>query len=123
MTTVYKVVRRRRDGKLASAIIRRGPLVVIYQIDKPSLPISGTKLLAFDSLENALTFRVGRPKSVEVWEASAPNPRYKEFITGCWVGLKRIREFWASPNSCYIAPPGTVACDSITLIKCVDGPE
>lgn len=120
MATVYKVVRRRKDGKLASAIIRRGPLVVIYQTDKPSLPVSGTKLLAFDSLENARVFRAGRPKSVEVWKASAPNPRYKEFITGCWVGLKRIREFWAGPGVCYTAPPGTVACDSITLIKRVE---
>ena len=46
MTTVYKVVRRRWDGKLASAMMSDSKLEVIYKPSKKAHSLDGMKLLA-----------------------------------------------------------------------------
>ncbi len=125
MTTVYKVVRRRRDGQLASAIMKRGKLVVIYEPSKETHSLNGMKLLALDSRLHARWFYEGNyaGQEFQIWECEATNPKDRYFLSGdwSWRGMKR---WWASykgpRDDSMMAPIGTVACDSITLIKRVD---
>lgn len=131
MTTVYKVVRRRRDGKLASAVIRQGKLLVIYEPNKPSSALNGMKLLAFEGLRWAKAFATrlrdypGHYRNLEVWEGTGVGVKPQNYISYWWAGWEAVREFWAAGglDTRNPAPSGTVACGSITLIKRVGEAE
>lgn len=127
MTTVYKVVRRRRDGKLASAMMQRGRLVVIYEPQRPAHSLNGMKLLALQDRLSADFFHQGneRQQELQTWEAEATNPSKCPFLSWNWT-WEGAKMWWASgktePRHSMATPLGTVACDSITLIKRVDKP-
>lgn len=123
MTTVFKVVRRRKDGKLTSAVMRHRKMMCLYESGTPTLALNGMKLFAFFGADDAERFSRCFPIPVEVWEAEAENPRPLAEIGLWWWGLRHIRDFWAGnlPRTKMLkAMNGTVACDSITLIKRVD---
>jgi len=120
---IYKVVRRRRDGKLASVIMKRGRLCVTYEPDEETHSLNGMKLLAFDTEITAKRFYEGNSwleGDLEIWEAKAANPTDCPFLSSDW-RRKAVEKWWTTSrgagNHSMLAPPGTVACDSITLIK------
>lgn len=123
MTTVYKVVRRRQDGKLASDYIRRGRCEVIYQPQEPSCALNGMKLLAFRTKRDALRYKGVSPS--EIWKAKATKVRRQAFLHFLRMDWRGFKKFWKhqdpdDPGNARTSL-GTVACDSITLIKRVDG--
>ena len=125
MTTVYKVVRRRRDGNLASAFIKRGRCLVIYKPNEPSFALDGMKLLAFsEKLPSAAAGGFFGP-GYQVWEAEATNVHPQAFLEFLFMTWDSFRRFWTGQGEgqrgVIRTHPGTVACDSITLIKRVDG--
>jgi len=126
MTTVYKVVRKRRDGKLVSAVMKHPKLRVIYEPHQASVAPNGLKLLAFSERGDAAHFSGSCTASVELWEAEGDNVSPRLEICYWWEGLRVIKRLWAGklPHSWRMrAPPSTVACDSITLVKRIDPPE
>ena len=136
MTTVYKVVRRRRDGKLASALtglsdVPWRTLTLIYGPNQKTIPREPTKILAFKEKGKAERWAEmwsDEHKGFEVWEALAVNATpCHHLVDTCWEYASSVFAFWAGKEETEIhgmkAPPGTVACDSITLIKRVDGAE
>jgi len=120
MTTVYKVVRRRWDGKLASAYIKRGKALTLYAANEPSFAKNGMKLLAFDRHANAARF-AWEQDAHEIWLAEAENVTPQTALEFLYMTWKSFKAFWeGSTHGTQAACIGTVACDSITLIKRVD---
>lgn len=130
MATVYKVVRRRRDGKLTSAAVRARGLLRLYRRGVETRAPDGLKLLACKDLPSAENFRSSMilTQPYQIWEAEACNPQPKHrLLIFPWL-LERgdVKKFWHEPPRAerrMDSPDGTVACDSITLVKRVDGPE
>lgn len=119
-SNVYKVVERLRNGKRVSYVIT-GRAQVEYEPNKETRPTFG-KLLGFRSKKAARRFVKQGGFNHEIWLAKAKNPKRITMLTDIGSSATDLRKFWKDPiNNPYpmAAPTGTVACDSIKLLKCV----
>ena len=103
MPTVYKVVRRLRNGKLVSAMIY-GRFRLEYVPGKATYPEVG-QCLAFRLRRDAEWF--AWREGLEVWRATATRTRL----------IFRLRETLTGWPTTFTAAEGTVACPDITLEK------
>lgn len=147
MTTVYKVVRRSPRGKLYSAIVTHRSIRLKYPPGEVVHSPDGRRPLASATLEDAQSFAtshdldIRHPSSndtkeygVEIWEAEATDVRPQHLVSPSWdthPPLKAIKEFWASDAALEsewhkagavtgVAPPGTVSCKTIKLVRKVE---
>jgi hypothetical protein len=126
--TVYKVLRRRQDGYLESAINHGNYYTVVYGEKFPNFGRDGTPLLAFDNLSDATWFILTANNSnFELWECQAYNVKpvdtvFVVYFAGSsnndyakfWAGELDHEEYGTAP------PQGTVACHSIKLVRRLD---
>lgn len=120
--TVFKVVRVRDDGTLASCSIQDGPGCVIYTPGQPATGPVGP-ILAFKRRPDADVFCGGIYRAVQVWRAVATGVRNVPYLCGP-MRPDLFADFWREVASGEIPryaglppPPGTVACDEITLVE------
>lgn len=127
--TYYKVVRNSpyASGGKVSCIVVGTRLCCDYSTEKWTKGINGTPVLAFSTLGSARTF-VSDCTGQEIWEAKVRRPR-KISKLGYWPGGLSALLFWPSIqgkrwhslDNSYLgpadAPPDTVACDAIKLVK------
>ena len=116
MPTVYKVVRRLRNGKLVSAMIY-GRFRLEYVPGKATYPEVG-QCLAFRLRRDAEWF--AWREGLEVWRATATRTRLIFRLAKLSMGL--FRRFWVRETltgwpTTFTAAEGTVACPDITLEK------
>ena len=126
---VYKVVSV-EDGKRVSAhVFRVNSLRVVYPVGKPTTTRVG-KLFAFNTLKNARKFRVGIGNEIWKAEATGVTRMRRHLWTTVSTDITRILdEFWAKGArltnkirdrfglESMARNPGTVLCDSITLMR------
>ena len=137
MTEVWKVVNHHR-GTLTSAVIRNTAWRKVYPPGK-QVDFGKELGLAFDSRISAQVFFEyyrqygGNMYTPEIWRAEAEVAGTVKTILSMWRiedntndGAKEVLDFWRTEKwkirgTCSPAPPGTVACQSITLLeKCDD---
>lgn len=120
----WKVVRRNLNGDFQSARInaffmgmpRYCNWSVIYKPSFRSTGWQGTPLLAFRTRAYARSFK---DKDDIVFRAELENPRPIDQIS-YWRDPEGFASFWNRPDeqhTCWYAPPGTLACDAITLLE------
>jgi hypothetical protein len=118
---VYKVVKRLRSGRLASAFAE-GCIQVTYNPGKPTSGVWGTPVLAFASLNEARA--LGLVSGEELWEAEAEGtkPVYKLPWLGKVYRKHLVAAWWEGSLSVGAVEtmPGTLACDKLTLVRRVD---
>lgn len=128
ITTAYKCIRH-KDGKLVSSQASNwGPGLeqwcVEYKIGEFVVPnIVGSKLMAFDTLENARAFRAFLPYTNYLYECEVTNARPSAIV--CY-SVRNIETFWkyrgivrrklSNPIMSYM---GTIFCSSIKLVKLI----
>lgn len=125
--SVYKVVRHSWNGELVSV---NRVWVYTYRVDVWSRGVR--PCMAFDTLGNARLFVEDNSRMwtnpVAIYEALGTSRRYvKEVVKGMQMSRSNIKEFWREPRanlgrflpdwSLMIAPPGTVACDRLKLVR------
>jgi len=126
MTTVYKITRQ--QGERHFSLCSPEALEVEYILKEKTIPLEGMYLLAFASFKDAIEYS----QSGDVWEAEAEVVG----VVSCLLplgttslmpkGFSRVEDFWqfgywqdkkSGSFITFTAPPGTVACSSITLKK------
>lgn len=139
MKTYYKVVRAKSHKKganrLVSAVMGHGrygdDLERVYRPNRWTVGVKATPVMAFDSQKAAQVFARGSVARLEVWEADVRKPRHLSRILGLsrlpgflrfWQTLQDKKQWWRLPTQVNdvwvgIAPPGTVACEAIRLVK------
>ena len=110
----YKVVRP-RNGNLLSAAVRDPEWVVAYVPGIPTYGRGKSALFGFDSLAHAKQFTGRRTTPNQIWEARLGHPKLRKRLCD-WV--HNYLKFWSgSRRNTFQAPAGTLACESITLLK------
>lgn len=120
---VYKVVRN-NNGILKSYALNN-IYCVFYKKNKKTNPhpnLKGSKLFAFNTLDNAVNFineNTYFKNDVEIWECEAEGCGYPKYMSA----ITNIFNYWLNKNKHkknYSSNPsfkGTVTCSSITLKK------
>ena len=87
--------------------------------------VKGTKLFCFNNLERAYRFCAQLNQDYFVYECEITNPGKPKFLSH--IGSYYFSLFWNNKNKhkkihedSFLAPLGTVSCDSIKLIRLVD---
>jgi len=123
--TVWKVVRRCKDGLLRSAWVLTAR--VVYVPGKVTATFTGP-LFAFESLEDAEWWRTSwhaRGWALEIWKAYGVGirevPAILDLPLDCSVHEYEIAEWWAGrrepPSKMVFPPVGTVICDKLVLLR------
>jgi len=117
----YKVVRtwaRSGHEQLLSAAVHDPEWVVAYVPGIPTYGRGESALFGFDSLAHARRFTRRQPRSRQIWEARLARPKLRKRIAR-WT--HKYLAFWSgSRRDTFQAPAGTMACESITLLKQVE---
>lgn len=140
---VFKALRKAPSGYRYSAIIRDKGARIHYPLRKVVEAPNGCPPLAFGEerqakdFANYHTWQMERPNTpegprckIEVWECEATGVEPVSEVTCRWESLKTIRKFWRLlreapdqmgkfPDPMHLgdAPPGTVSCQTIKLVR------
>ena len=114
----YKVVRpREKDGRkqLLSAMVYDLDWVVAYVPGIPAYGHGKSALFGFDSLAHAKQFSSDLAPC-QIWAAHLGRPKLRKRLCA-WV--QNYLKFWSGNRKgrTFQAPEGTMACESITLLK------
>ncbi len=115
----YKVVRARNEN-LLSAAVHDVEWVVAYVPGIPTYGRGKSALFGFDSLAHAKRFARLQPRTIQIWEAHLGRPKLRKRLCD-WV--HDYLKFWSGGRAkgrTFQAPKGTLACESITLLKQVE---
>ncbi len=114
----YKVVRTSRwsgTERLLSAAVYDPEWTVAYAPGIPTYGRGRSALFGFDSLSHARRFMRFRSGKDQIWEARLGQPKPRKRLCR-WI--HNYLRFWAgNRRDTFQAPIGTLACESITLLK------
>jgi hypothetical protein len=100
----YKVLRRTRDGRLTSLVVR-GEALVNYSTDDYVRGCPGTGLFCFENSGSARRFAQDFPG--EVWKVSIRRPRDRMRLLEAWEGIRftcrRLTKEWRT-NKALLSP-------------------
>ena len=118
----YKVVAGSEEFGLRSARIWWDSVwCITYPVGVRTKGYAGTPVLAFRDLKSAQGFVGSNPLRQHTYRARLENPRQVNAMAS--LILRHLwRRFWRQGNptdwaNTFVPPPGTVACDAITLLK------
>ena len=137
--TVYKVVQGVPETGLLSCTIKTSPYAQQYVIGEATQGHNGTPLFAFADAETAAKFAgvwavlrltvtaqpAAQLASLHIYEAQAV-PYVGETPTAlpldtAVMTVAELDEFWQRMDTgVWLIPPGTVFCESITLVRRID---
>ena len=117
--TGWKVVSRSVSGDLISARIPQDSAwCVTYPVGVRTEGRAGTPVLVFNSQRAAKEFAYSRQP---IYKARLENPRRIRSLVQIW-NRQFFGRFWRREetpdwDSIFSSPPGTLACDAITLLE------
>jgi hypothetical protein len=121
--TAYKVVLRKDEHTLVSAVVNFTTKSVVYHLDRLIEPKKG-KLFVFSSLAQAVTFSKARydGETYEVWEVTAYSPEPFDYRLEVDAVEKMCELFWHDKNSVFSSyinttPVGTYVCSSLKMVR------
>lgn len=114
---VFKLVMALSDEVLVSAIVC-GAYRRQYEPGVPTLPVQGTKLLAFDTAEAARYWYGNDDDALQLWEAEAPDDSQPMTFLCEYAWQDLFKRFWSGESiRATEAPEGTLACEWIKLVR------
>ena len=118
----YKVT----NGYNRSIIITHKGCAVQYEQGVAVRPkLRGTKLLVLDSQEHAEKFQDTLSSDSRLWKCTVTNPQKCEWVHDVffWIDPRDIKNWWRQwrknkqLSQSMPTPPGTIMCDSVTLVE------
>lgn len=114
--TAYKVLRRTRDGRLTSIIVR-GEALVNYTTDGYVRGCPGTGLFCF-STERAARFW---PYDGEIWKISVRGVRHTMRVVGVWEGVRltchKLQKAWGVKEYLLKPQPDWIIAREVKLLE------